>query len=151
MRKFLSDTVIKREKAHLLDEKSILASKIETSWAVGDSILHSVPTRFLAPIAASNTGSLNVFQEASVITIHCTVCTKKRRKSCTYIFEKKNQFSTIFSYRKSTRENRFPCWVSVLTPFGEKQLWFIKFCTKLSHILRQDHTLHCGRFFSKKY
>jgi hypothetical protein len=43
MRKFLSDTVIKREEAHKLDEKS----KIETLWAMGDSIPHSVPTRSL--------------------------------------------------------------------------------------------------------
>jgi hypothetical protein len=61
MRKFLSDTVIKREKAHKLDEKS----KIETSWAMGDSIPHSVPARFLLcfysvpspPIATFNVGS----------------------------------------------------------------------------------------------
>jgi hypothetical protein len=29
------------------DEKSIPASKIEVSWAMGDSIPHSVPTWFL--------------------------------------------------------------------------------------------------------
>jgi hypothetical protein len=46
---FLSDTLRKRERAHVrvLDEKSIPAFKIEVSWAMGDSIPHSVSPRFL--------------------------------------------------------------------------------------------------------
>ncbi len=38
-----------REIAQVLDEKSIPASKIEVSWAMGDSVPYSVPTWFLAP------------------------------------------------------------------------------------------------------
>jgi hypothetical protein len=45
--KFLSDTLRKRERAHVLDEKSILASKTEVSWAVGNSVFHSAPTWIL--------------------------------------------------------------------------------------------------------
>jgi len=42
---FFSDTLRKCDKAHVLDEKSISASKIDVSWAMGFSI-HS-HTRFL--------------------------------------------------------------------------------------------------------
>jgi hypothetical protein len=38
----ISDTLRKRERAHVLDEKSIPASKIDVSWAMDDSIPHSV-------------------------------------------------------------------------------------------------------------
>ncbi len=31
--------------AHVVDEKSISAPKIEVSWAMGDSVPDSVPTR----------------------------------------------------------------------------------------------------------
>jgi hypothetical protein len=34
----------------VLDEKSIPASKIEVSWAMGDSIPHSLPTWFLLQV-----------------------------------------------------------------------------------------------------
>jgi hypothetical protein len=53
MKKFLSDTLRKKEKAHVLDDKFIPASNIEVSWAMGYSFLHSVPTWFLAHTAAS--------------------------------------------------------------------------------------------------
>ncbi len=50
----MHDILKKRQRPHVLDEKSIPASKIEVSWAIGDSVLtapHSVPylipTRFL--------------------------------------------------------------------------------------------------------
>ncbi len=120
--------------------------------------MSNVPTRFLlcfcsVPFRSSMTaskiiGTSFVFLEASAITVF----TKRIEWSQVPISlkKKKKQFSTIFSNRKSTKENRFPCWVSVLTPFGEKQLWFIKFCTKLSYILRQDHSLHLWAIFSQK-
>ncbi len=38
-----------REGEYVLDEKSIAASKIEDLWAMGYSILHSAPTRYLVP------------------------------------------------------------------------------------------------------
>ncbi len=44
--KFLNDTLGKRERAHVLDEKFIPVFKIEVSWAMGDSVLlsfYSVP------------------------------------------------------------------------------------------------------------
>jgi hypothetical protein len=51
-----SHTIKKQERAHVLDEKSISASKMEVSWAMGVSIPHSVTiwfllvtTRFLGP------------------------------------------------------------------------------------------------------
>ncbi len=54
-----------REMAHVLDEKSILASKIDDSWEIGDCIPHSVPTWFLlgsysvpSPMVASKKGPL---------------------------------------------------------------------------------------------
>ncbi len=61
--KFLSGTLRKRERARVLDEKSIPASKIEVLWAMGDSI-HTrfqlgsflVPTQFLVHTAASKIG-----------------------------------------------------------------------------------------------
>jgi hypothetical protein len=43
----ISDTLRKRERAHVLDEKSIPASKIEVSWAMDDFVPHSVRTQFL--------------------------------------------------------------------------------------------------------
>ncbi len=42
-----SHTLRKRERSHVQDEKSIPVSKIEVSWAMGDCILYSVPTRYL--------------------------------------------------------------------------------------------------------
>jgi hypothetical protein len=45
--KFLSDPLSKRERAHVRDEKSIPASKTVVSWAMDDSISHSVPSWFL--------------------------------------------------------------------------------------------------------
>ncbi len=39
--------MIQRERTHVLDEKSIAPSKIKISWAMGDSIPYSVPSRFL--------------------------------------------------------------------------------------------------------
>jgi hypothetical protein len=44
---FFSDTLRKRERAHATDDKSIPASKIEVSWAISDSIPHSVPNWFI--------------------------------------------------------------------------------------------------------
>jgi hypothetical protein len=56
---------LERERTHVLDEKSIPASKIEVSWTMDDSIPHSVPTRFLLgsylvprPMNASKIGPL---------------------------------------------------------------------------------------------
>ncbi len=47
----------KREQTHVLDEKSIPASKIQASWAVCDSVPHSCstlfPARFRAPMSAA--------------------------------------------------------------------------------------------------
>ncbi len=54
----IADTNRKKERAHVLDEKSFPASKIEVSWATGDSIPHPVPTWFLPPMAASKIGAL---------------------------------------------------------------------------------------------
>jgi len=45
--KILSGTGEERERAHVLCAKSIQASKIEVSWAVGDSIPHSVTIMFI--------------------------------------------------------------------------------------------------------
>jgi hypothetical protein len=42
--------------AHVLDEKSIPASKIEVSREMGDSIPYLVPTWFLSHMAASKMG-----------------------------------------------------------------------------------------------
>jgi hypothetical protein len=47
---FLVKTLRKGGRAHVIDEKFIPASKIEVSWAMGDSIPHSVPTWFLLKV-----------------------------------------------------------------------------------------------------
>jgi hypothetical protein len=47
VRKFISDPLRKRERAHVLDEKSIPASKLEVLWVMGDGIPQSVPSWLL--------------------------------------------------------------------------------------------------------
>ncbi len=64
VRNFLSDSIRKRERAHVLYEKSIPTYKIEVSWAIGGSISrpgsYLVSTRFQAPTAASKIRALRV-------------------------------------------------------------------------------------------
>ncbi len=45
--KILSVSLRKKERAHVIDKKSIPASKIEVEWAMDDSIPYSVPNWFL--------------------------------------------------------------------------------------------------------
>ncbi len=129
--KFPTDTLRKKEKVHVLNEKSIPASKIEVSRSVGDSNPHLVPTWFFlgssdsprscwdCSASAVRHGAQRRSQSASVPA--CLSFSEKRKTflilpSTEYIFYCKRAILLLSSSKILTPPTPSPPGESVLPP-----------------------------------